>query len=148
MKRHTHVCIHAQAHVESNVRTHDQAHAHIESPSTYSFHCSLSGTSARHVSMKVSTSTRHASTRANSSLRRTATNDLEYRKKPWVYRPQKHGLCLVSTFKSQPSYGFGRSKRPCNEPREGTHVSENSIFGDQGSLVRSHMRLLMGVEML
>lgn len=28
--------MHAQAHVESNVRTHDQAHANTKSPSTYS----------------------------------------------------------------------------------------------------------------
>lgn len=130
----------------------------------------LSGTSARHVSSKASTSTLHASTRAststghastrastskghastraNSNLRRTAANELEYRTKPWVYRPQKHGLCLVSTFKSQPSYGFGRSKRPCNEPREGAHVSQSSIRGGQIGLMRSHVRVLMGFGMI
>ena len=38
--------------------------------------------------------------------------------RPWVYRPQKHGLCYVSTYRSQPSHGFGTSKRPCNEAGE------------------------------
>ena len=45
--------------------------------------------------------------------RAVTASPLGYRE--WVYRPEKHGLVYVSTYKSQPKCSFGKAKRPCCE---------------------------------
>lgn len=62
--------------------------------------------------------TASATATARSGSRASQTSDTG--KRDSAYRPRRHGMVYNSSYKSQPSFGFGRAKRPCCE--KGTHA--------------------------